>query len=499
MARARPKQLGRYEILLELGRGGMAELDLARLSGAGGFAKLVAIKRILPHLAEDKQFVELFLNEGRIAAQLSHPNVCQVHELGDEAGELYLAMEYLDGVSWHELALRIPFGDLTRLRLTAGVLAQAAEGLHYAHQLRDLHGNSTPVIHRDISPQNLFVTIDGVCKVLDFGVAKMMTEGPRTRTGVLKGKLPYMSPEQIRGEPIDPRADVFSLGVVAWESLTGDSLFDRDTDFLIWKAISEDPIPLATARRPELPAAVDHVLAKALARDRAYRHATVRELAAALVEIAGTPFTAPEIAATLRSECAAHLADRARAVAGAVGPAGPAPSDTILDSAAASTKSMMMRRDSVAVTRASPRRRLPAVLAVALVGAVGAVAIGIAIGKSSGSAVAKPDATIAMAAAAVAPPVVDAAVATPDAARAVVVAPKHKAAVVADPGMFTITSEPYATIFIDDRRIDVTPIVQLKLPAGDHRVHAVLADGRERTFAIHVVSDRELNGGKLAW
>jgi len=219
----RPTRFGRYELLLVLGRGGMAELDLARLNGVGGFAKLVAIKRILPHLAQDRQFVEMFLNEGRIAARLSHPNVCQVYELGEVDGELFLAMEYLDGVSWDDLLaqVRVTFDAPARLRLTAGVLSQAAEGLHYAHQLRDVAGNSTPVIHRDVSPQNLFVTVDGVCKVLDFGVSKMMTDGPRTRTGLLKGKLPYMSPEQIRGEPIDARSDVFALGVVAWEALAG--------------------------------------------------------------------------------------------------------------------------------------------------------------------------------------------------------------------------------------------------------------------------------------
>ncbi|HEV7555238.1 MAG TPA: serine/threonine-protein kinase [Kofleriaceae bacterium] len=515
MGLARPKQLGRYELLLELGRGGMAELDLARLPGVAGFAKLVAIKRILPHLAQDKQFVDLFLNESRIAAQLSHPNVCQVFELCDEHGELYLVMEYLDGVAWHELAARIPFGDDTRLRLAAAVLAQAAEGLGYAHQLRDLQGNPTPVIHRDVSPQNLFVTVDGVCKLLDFGVAKMTTEGPRTRTGLLKGKLPYMSPEQIRGEPVDARADVFSLAVVTWEALTGDSLFDRETDFLIWKAISEEPIPLATSRRPELPPAIDHLLAKALARDREYRHPSTTSFASELVAIARRPFTNAEIATTLRSACAAKLDDRARAIAAVTSNRPPSAGDTVRD--AAETTSMLMRRESVAVNR--PKRRTWLVVAAAIA-VIGAVAIGVAIGRISSDAIAvapadamvvtaSPDATAPLEVA------VDAIEElkklrdkpTRDLSDLKKVGPalaQVRTAVTsirapAIPGSLTVESDPYATIYIDDRKLDVTPITQASVPAGSHRLRAVLQDGRERTMTIEIKPSEELNLEKLAW
>ncbi|MDQ3367037.1 MAG: serine/threonine protein kinase, partial [Myxococcota bacterium] len=288
MEAPRQDSMGRYELLIELGRGGMAELFLGRLQGAGGFAKLVAIKRILPHLAQDKQFKEMFLNEGRIAAHLSHPNVCQVFELDEVDDELFLAMEYLDGVSWDHLVRELPrdagspeSAPDARLSLTVGVLAQAAEGLHYAHGLRDIEGQLTPVIHRDVSPQNLFVTIDGVCKVLDFGVSKMMTDGPRTRSGVIKGKLPYMAPEQIRGEELDARADVFALGVCAWEALAGVRLFERATDFMIGKAITEEDVPSITTHWPDCPPAVDAVIRRALDRDRERRQATARELGTA--------------------------------------------------------------------------------------------------------------------------------------------------------------------------------------------------------------------------
>ena len=305
---------------MELGKGGMAELFLGRLHGAGGFAKLVALKRILPHLASDKQFRDMFLNEGRIAAHLSHPNVCQVFELDESDDELYLAMEYLDGVSWDHLCRELATGnDRARSRLAVGVIAQACEGLHYAHTLRDLEGNAMQVVHRDVSPQNLFVTVDGVCKVLDFGVSKMMTDGPRTRSGVIKGKLPYMAPEQIRGEAIDGRADVFALGVCIWEALTMQRLYDRPTDFMIWKAITEEDVPSVLVHWPECPPALDAVVRRALERDPDRRFATAREFAEALrVASVLPPCTLSEIADAVKARCGDRIAERQRQVATAV-------------------------------------------------------------------------------------------------------------------------------------------------------------------------------------
>jgi protein kinase-like protein len=348
---ARAQRIGRYELLIELGRGGMAELFLGRLTGAGGFAKLVAIKRILPHLTDDPLFKQMFLDEGRIAAHLSHPNVCQVFELEESDGELFLAMEYLDGVPWEHLLAAAP--RERALALTTGVLAQACEGLHYAHTLRDVAGSPTPVIHRDVSPQNLFVTVDGVCKILDFGVSKMMTDGPRTTSGVIKGKLPYMAPEQIRGDAIDARADVFSLGVVVWEALAGARLFQRDTDFQIWKAITEQDAPHVSSRWPECPPAVDAVVARALERDADRRHASARQFAEELRAAAGNVATLAEIADAVKTSCADRLADRARKVADAIvalREIDPSASETI-EKTAGETVSMLMRRGSVAVKR----------------------------------------------------------------------------------------------------------------------------------------------------
>lgn len=301
--------LGRYQLLVQIGQGGMAEVFLGRLRGAAGFAKLVVLKRMHSHLSHDKRFIELFINEGRLVAKLSHSNICQVHELGEEEGSLFLVMEYLNGVPWEELARELPRGTEMELPLIAGVLGQACDGLHYAHQLRDHLGSPTPVVHRDVSPQNLFITTDGTCKVLDFGVAKMSTADRYSHTGVVLGKLPYMAPEQICGQPVDARTDVFAMGVVLWEALTGKRLFLRNSDYLIWKAINEDPIPSVLETRPELPAEVDAIVRRALQRAPGDRYPTIQAFAQDLRQVAQAPFDNHAIAESLRQLCALQLAE----------------------------------------------------------------------------------------------------------------------------------------------------------------------------------------------
>jgi len=318
---------GRYELLSLLARGGMAEVFLARMTGVGGFARQLVIKRILPQLVDDPEFVTMFLDEGRIAARLTHPNVCQVHELGEVGGSLFLAMEYLEGLTWAELAPLIPRDGTLELACAAGVIGQICLALRYAHELRDVDGTATPIVHRDVSPQNMMVTSDGVCKLLDFGVSKVLTEGSRTRTGVLKGKLPYMAPEQIRGEPVGPQADVFALGVVLWEALTGARLFRRDTDYQIWRAVTEEAIPAVTSRAPRLPAAVDAVVGRALERDLDRRYPTIAEFASDLRHTAdrvGGPLDQPALADVVRTLGAARLARRAQKVHEALGRPDPA-------------------------------------------------------------------------------------------------------------------------------------------------------------------------------
>ncbi len=313
---------GRYELLTLLARGGMAEVFLARMSGVGGFAKLLVIKRILPHLGEDPEFREMFVNEGRVAARLDHPNICQVYELGEVDGEVFLAMEYLDGLVWGDLMKLLPRGRAVELRVSATVLGQICDGLRFAHEHVDLDGSPMPIVHRDVSPQNLMITTEGACKLLDFGVSKVLTEGTRTRTGMLKGKLPYMAPEQIRGERIDARADVFSMGVVLWESLTGGRLFQRDSDYQIWKAITEEEIPRVTSRVAGLPPRIDDVVARALERDLARRYPSIRAFAAdlrAAADRAGGIFDTGTLGQILKSLGAVKLAEKIGKVSRAIG------------------------------------------------------------------------------------------------------------------------------------------------------------------------------------
>jgi len=300
----RDETLGRYRLFARLGHGGMAELYVARLIGAAGVEKLVVIKRMLPHLAEDPQFVAMFENEGRIAARLNHPNVCQTYELDEADGQLFLVMEFLRGLPWSDVVTALPTDEQARCRFIAGVLVQACEGLHYAHDLVDVDGQVTPVVHRDVSPANLMITTDGVIKLLDFGVSKILTEGPSTRTGMIKGKLPYMAPEQIRGEVVDGRADIFSLGVVLWEALSGQRLFDRSSDFQIWKAVTEEPIPRLAAT--PITARLEVVVQRALARDRDHRQGSARMFADELRE-ALAPYGAPMSQSEIRIAIAAWM------------------------------------------------------------------------------------------------------------------------------------------------------------------------------------------------
>ena len=312
-AAAEARSFGKYTLVAKLATGGMAEIFLARLHGDGGFEKLVCIKRILPHLARDPQFVAMFLDEARVAARISHPNVCQVFELGEWQGQYYIAMEYLEGVPLSLFRRPDYYPGMPDPRLVAGFGVQACEGLHHAHQLKRPDGELLGVVHRDVSPQNLFVTVDGVVKVLDFGIAKVQDASVKTSTGAVKGTYAYMAPEQLRNEPLDRRTDVWALGTVLWETLAQRHLFKRDTEFLTFQAITHDPIPDIREMRPDVAPLLGDVIARALSRVRDDRFPSARALGEALQQAVGPlggAASSAQISAEVESAFAATLAEQ---------------------------------------------------------------------------------------------------------------------------------------------------------------------------------------------
>jgi serine/threonine protein kinase len=292
-AHACNQRLGRYRLCFEVAHGGMATVYLARADGPGGFGKLVALKRIHPHLARERAFVDMFLDEARIASLLSHPNVCGVTDFGQADGTYYLTMEYLVGESLghvhHKLAQRqrvAPVDDL--IPIACRILADACEGLHSAHELKGPLGKPLNLVHRDISPHNLFVTFEGSVKVVDFGIASAAGRLHHTQAGAVKGKFPYMAPEMLEGKGIDRRADVWALGVVLWETIALKRLFRRQTDSETLLAVMQNPIPRLSDLNPQVPPELDRIVARALARRADERYASARELGQDLSRFLGT-------------------------------------------------------------------------------------------------------------------------------------------------------------------------------------------------------------------
>jgi serine/threonine-protein kinase len=282
------KMLGRYVLCFELANGGMATVHLARTESASGFDRLVALKIIHPHLAKQQEFVEMFLDEAKIAARIIHPNVCSVFDFGEQDGTYFLAMDYLVGETVNRVARAVwKRPDLAQrpstLRVFARLIAEAAEGLHAAHEVRGDDGQLLGVVHRDVTPQNLFVGYDGSLRVVDFGVALAVGRSHHTAIGTLKGKYPYMSPEQVtQREDIDRRSDVWGLGVCLWEMLSGKRLFRQTSEFETLKAVTEATLPKPSVMNPRVPAVLDDIVMKALTRDRTKRFASARELSKAL-------------------------------------------------------------------------------------------------------------------------------------------------------------------------------------------------------------------------
>ncbi len=258
--------VGRYTLLAKIATGGMAEIWLAKQAGPRGFEKVVVIKRIVDSLSADPEFVEMFLDEARIAAQLNHPNIVQIYDLGEHAGAYYIAMEYLPGENLSAIArAAMKAGAMLPIAHAVKIVSAAAEGLGHAHSRHGVKGEHLNVVHRDVSPQNIIITYDGLVKLVDFGIAKAANRGSQTMGGQIKGKVAYMAPEQATGQVIDRRADLFSLAIVLYELVTKTRLFHREDQFQALTAVtSAEPVQPANVRNPEVPPELSHILSIAL-------------------------------------------------------------------------------------------------------------------------------------------------------------------------------------------------------------------------------------------
>jgi serine/threonine protein kinase len=287
------KRFGKYRPLAVLGRGGMANVYLAASSGPGNFSKLVVIKELKPDLSDD-EFRLMFLDEARLAARLHHPNVVQTYEVIEEPDEHAFVMEYLDGQPMNRVRQRL--GSISRdlaLGAQLRIIAEALAGLHYAHELADYDGTPLCIVHRDVSPHNIFVTYAGEVKIVDFGIAKAVDSSAQTKVGVIKGKLSYMAPEQALGQPLDRRADVFAVGLILWEAATGQRIWKGMQDAAILNLLSTGNLPQIRAIAPDAHPELVRICARALASNPDDRYATAAEFLADLEGVMRTLGTCP--------------------------------------------------------------------------------------------------------------------------------------------------------------------------------------------------------------
>jgi serine/threonine protein kinase len=396
-----PFQLGRYTLHAELAAGGMAAVYLARQSGAVGFGKTVAIKRLHPHLARDQYFVTMFLDEARLAARISHPNVVPILDVVSTDTELFLVLEFIRGETLSGLMRgvrkqheRIP------VAVAAAIVVGLLNGLHAAHEATDEVGTPLGIVHRDVSPQNVMVGADGVARVLDFGVAKAASRLQETREGQLKGKIPYMAPEQLSGD-VSPRTDVYAAAIVLWETLTLQRLFRGETEAQVLHLVMTKEATPPSELNNEVPPALDAVVLKGLARDPQGRYATAREMASAIeaaVPVASPMKVAEWLARLIGPTLAARDAIRSEIESSASGvvPAMPFTSTPALpafpqvaepSSSSLSRPNMTESTASLVLggaTPTSPRSKWPLVAAgIGVVGVlVAAVMVGVVFGRS---------------------------------------------------------------------------------------------------------------------
>jgi serine/threonine protein kinase len=331
---------GKYLLLQRVSVGGMAEVFKAIPEGARRVDQILAIKRILPNIAEDQEFIGMFVDEARLVGQLTHPNICRIYELGRVGADHYIAMQFLWGRDLLKVMNRYKrVGLLVPEPMAVFVASHACAALHYAHNKCDASGAPLHIIHRDVSPQNIIVGYGGQSKLIDFGVARAATQSQKTQAGILKGKFGYMSPEMIRGLPVDHRSDVFAMGICLHEALTGSRLFYGETDFATLELVRDVRVVPPSAKVPTVHPQLDAIVMRALARDADQRHQTAAELEASLLAFLDEHYpgySEAEVGASMREafshelgreklrlDAFAHMLGRGELVRGAVLPALP--------------------------------------------------------------------------------------------------------------------------------------------------------------------------------
>jgi serine/threonine protein kinase len=390
---AERQRVDRYELVGELASGGMATVYLARLSGVGGFQRFVAMKRLHPHLQNEKEFVEMFLDEARLSAGIHHPNVVAILEVGASPVGYYLVMEYVEGDTLARLLARAAsHGQRIPTPIALRMVLDSLAGLHAAHELKNDQGELVQLVHRDVSPQNILVGVDGIARITDFGVARASSRLTSTRVGQLKGKLAYMAPEQAKGEGLDRRADVFSAGVLIWETLAAKRLFKADNEAATLQRVMNEPIPSLTRIAPHLSVELAQAVARGLERDPDQRFASAAEFADAIEAAAdGRDGIADsrDVAAFVKETLGQELEQQRDAVRAWLARSEPsqaavlAPPITSSVSVAAMSLPDGARPSQTGITASlGPRRSRALIALVALLGAVAAGAAGFVLARS---------------------------------------------------------------------------------------------------------------------
>lgn len=489
-------RIGQYVLVRELARGGMGEIWLARQTGAAGFDRLVVLKRVIQSNDDDPANLTMFLDEARIASQLHHPNIVQIFELQNLGPSVFLVMEYLPGQTVSRLARRTAeLGKLLPPGISVTIVAAAARGLGYAHRRKDLDGRAMQIVHRDVSPQNLFVTYDGQVKLLDFGIALAAGRMAKTSTGTLKGKVAYMSPEQALGEPLTGASDVYALGIVLFEALTGTRYYGKADEVGILRQLAMKTPPVLPSSRARIDAELEAIVVRALAPEPAERFSDGQVFFEALD---GWLRTHPVATGALESAMSAVFSDELRTLVEVHRLASLTP---------ASASNSMPHAPGA---RPPPSRRTA--LGVGALALFIGGAVMVALLSARGVPNPAPEPALVMQPepppiAQLRPDEVDGG-AVPTAAEAVAAVelvdaglerPRGVRAPVATTGRLTLDTEPWTGVFLGKRKLGDTPLIDFTLPAGSHRLRLVNAEEHLDTIIEVTIKPRETTEKRLAF